>query len=97
MTTTTIRIDDELKTRVAAAARSAGKSTHAFIVEAIEQTVEQAEQAEAHADFHRVADERWAKLLATGKSIGWDDARAYLQTWANGQRPRQPTARKFVR
>jgi predicted transcriptional regulator len=94
MTTTTIRIDDELKIRVAAVAERAGKSAHAFIVEAIEQTVE---QAEAHADFHRVADERWAKMLATGKSIGWDELRIYLEARARGERPRRPTARKFVR
>ena len=94
MTTTTIRIDDELKSRVAAVAERAGKSAHAFIVEAIEQTVQ---QAEAHADFHRVADERWAKLLATGKSIGWDELKVYLEARAKGERPRRPTARKFVR
>jgi predicted transcriptional regulator len=34
MTTTTIRIDDDLKARVAAAAERAGKSTHAFILDA---------------------------------------------------------------
>jgi predicted transcriptional regulator len=94
MTTTTIRIDDELKGRIAAVAQRAGKSAHAFIVEAIEQTVE---QAEAHADFHRVADERWAKLLATGKTVGWDELRAYLEARAKGQRPRRPPARKFAR
>ena len=94
MTTTTIRIDDELKSRVAAAAQRAGTSTHAFIVDAIQQTVD---QAEAHADFHRVADERWAKLLASGKSIGWDEMRAYLEARARGERARRPQARKLVR
>ena len=43
MTTTTIRLDDDLKSRVAAAARREGKTAHAFILEAIAQTVEQAE------------------------------------------------------
>lgn len=55
------------------------------------------EQAEAYADFHRIADERWAKLLATGKAIGWDELRVYLEARANGERPHQPTARKLVR
>ena len=55
MATTTIRIEDELKARVAAAAERAGKSTHAFILDAIAHTVEQAELDD---DFHRVADER---------------------------------------
>jgi hypothetical protein len=69
-------------------------SAHGFIVEAIEQTVQ---LAEVHADRHRVADERWAKMLATGKSIGWDELRVYLEARARGERPRRPTRRKFVR
>lgn len=94
MSTTTIRIEDDLKARVAAAAERAGKTAHAFIVEAIQQTVEQVELDE---EFHRVADERWAKLLATGKTLPWDDAKAYLEARAQGDRPRKPAARKLGR
>lgn len=36
MATTTIRIEDDLKARVAAAARHDGKTAHAFILEAIQ-------------------------------------------------------------
>ncbi|HSV48176.1 MAG TPA: CopG family transcriptional regulator [Ramlibacter sp.] len=93
MTTTTIRLDDDLKTRVAAAAEKAGKTAHAFILDAIAQTVEQAELDEA---FHRVADERWAKLLTTGKTVAWDDAKAYLEARAHGERPRKPVARRLT-
>lgn len=91
MSTTTIRIEDELKARVAAAAERAGKTAHAFIVEAIAQTVEQAELDD---EFHRVADARWAKVLATGKTVSWDEARAYLAARASGERTRKPVARK---
>lgn len=94
MTTTTIRIDDDLKVRVAAAAERSGKTAHAFILDAIAQTVEQAELDEA---FHRVADERWAKVLATGKTVPWNDARAYLEARARGERARKPAARKLGR
>jgi len=52
MTTTTIRIEDDLKARVAAAAERAGKTAHAFILDAIAQTVE---QAELDHECHRVA------------------------------------------
>jgi predicted transcriptional regulator len=89
-TTTTIRIEDELKARVAAAAERAGKTTHAFMLEAIARTVEQAEQDEA---FHRVADARWANVLATGKTVAWDDAKAWLEARSRGERPRKPAAR----
>jgi predicted transcriptional regulator len=91
MTTTTIRIEDELKARVAAAAEQAGKTAHAFIVDAIAQTVEQVELDDA---FHRVADTRWSHLLTTGKTVPWDDAKAYLEARARGERPRKPLPRK---
>ena len=94
MATTTIRIEEDLKGRVAAAAERAGKSAHAFILDAIAQTVEQVELDE---EFHRVADERWAKVLVTGKTVPWDDAKAYLEARARGERPRKPVARKLGR
>jgi predicted transcriptional regulator len=93
MTTTTIRLEGDLKTRVAAAAEKAGKTAHAFILDAISQTVEQTELDEA---FHRVADERWAKLLSTGKTVPWNDAQAYLEARARGERPRKPAARRLA-
>ena len=92
MSTTTIRIEDELKARVAAVAELAGKTAHAFIVEAIAQTVEQAEQDNA---FHEIADKRWARIQSTGETVAWDSAKAYLEARANGERPRKPTARKL--
>jgi len=91
MSTTTIRIEDALKARVTAAAERAGKTAHAFIVDAIAQTVEQAELDD---EFHRVADARWAKVLATGKTVPWDEAKAYLEARSHGERARKPVARK---
>ena len=92
MSTTTIRIEDALKARVAAAAQQMGKSAHAFIVDALAQTVEQVELDNA---FHALADERWANIRASGKTVAWDDAKTYLSARANGQHPRKPTARKL--
>lgn len=94
MSTTTIRIEDDLKARIAAAAERSGKTAHAFMIEAIEQTVEQAER---DLDFHRVADERWAAVVATGKTVSWDEARAYLLARARGERPPKPAPRKASR
>ena len=92
MSTTTIRIDDDLKARVAAAAQQAGTTAHAFILDAISRTVDQVEQDH---DFRRVADERWAKILANGKTVPWEETRAYLEARALGERPRKPIARKL--
>ena len=90
MPTTTIRIEDDLKARVAAAAERAGKTAHAFILDAIAQTVEQVELDEA---FHRLADARWENVLATGKTVSWDDAKSWLEARSRGERSRKPVAR----
>jgi predicted transcriptional regulator len=89
MSTTTIRIEDDLKARVAAAAQQAGKTAHAFILDAISQTVE---QVELDNSFNTVADQRWAKIQASGKTVPWEDARAYLAARANGEPARKPSA-----
>jgi predicted transcriptional regulator len=94
MSTTTIRLDDDLKARVAAAAERAGKTSHSFILDAIAQTVEQAELADR---FHDEADKRWAKILAKGKTVAWDDMRAYLAARAAGNAPPKPRSRKLAR
>jgi predicted transcriptional regulator len=91
MSTTTIRLDEDLKARVAAVAERAGKTTHAFILDAIADRVEQAELED---EFHRIADKRWAKVLATGATVPWDEAKAYLEARARGERVRKPAARK---
>lgn len=90
MSTTTIRLEDELKARINAAARQAGTTAHAFILDALTRTVEQVELDNA---FHALADERWARLRATGRTVAWDDAQAYLAARARGQPARKPPAR----
>jgi len=94
MSTMTIRIEDDLEARLAVAAKRAGTSPHAFILDAIEKIVE---QSELEADLHRVADERWAKVLETGMTIPWDEAKAYVSGRARGERPRKPAARHLKR
>ena len=86
MSTITIRMDQRLKLRLEAAARLLGKSPHALIHDSIAEIVEQVESDD---EFHRVADERWAKILVTGESISWDDARAYLKARAATNSPQR--------
>ena len=94
MSTTTIRIDEALKERLALAAQQSGKTPHAFILDAIAQTVE---QVEIDAQFDRLAEERWARVLATGKTVPWEAAKTYLQARAQGERARRPAARPSKR
>lgn len=94
MSTTTIRLPDDLKARVAAAAKRAGKTTHGFILEAI---AEKAEDSERRDDFHEVAEKRYAAIAATGKTIAWSEMRTYLEERVAGKKPRRPVARKLAR
>ncbi len=92
MSTTTIRIEDDLKARVAAAAEHAGMTTHAFMLDAIAQTVEQIEQVQA---LDAIAERRWSTILNTGKTVSWDATKDYLDARVRGERPRKPTGRKL--
>ena len=94
MSTTTIRIEDDLKARVATAAQHAGKTAHAFMLDAISQTVEQVELDNA---FNTLADQRWANIQASGKTVPWVAAKTYLAARANGEPARKPAARKLAK
>ena len=94
MATTTIRIPVALKARVAVAARRSGKTAHGFILEAI---VEKATQEERLADFHDVADERYAGIVASGKTIPWSEMRKYLEKRLTGRSAKRPHAKKLAR
>ena len=90
-TTTTIRLPDELKARIASAAERAGKTTHSFILEAI---AEKAELEEHRADFDAEADARFAKIVESGKTIPWTDVRHYLEERLAGKQISRPVAKK---
>jgi len=93
-TTTTIRLSDELKTRVAHAAKRTGTTAHNYIVEAI---AEKTEQHERRGDFHNTADQRYAEIVASGRTISWDTMRVYLQKRMVGKKARPPATRKLIR
>jgi predicted transcriptional regulator len=94
MSTTTIRLPEDLKARVAAAAKRAGKTPHSFILEAVAEKTEQEEQRD---DFSEVAEKRFAQIVKTGKTISWGEMRKYLEDRLAGKTPRRPTPRKFAR
>ena len=94
MSTTTIRLPDHLKARVAAAAKRAGTTTHSFILEAI---AEKTSEEEKRGDFHDVAEARYAKVVASGETIPWSEMRTYLESRLAGKKPRRPAARKLAR
>ena len=94
MSTTTIRLPEDLKARVAAAAERAGTTAHSFILEAI---AEKADQAERRAEFRDVAEKRYADLAASGKTIPWEKMRSYLEDRIAGKTVTRPVAKKLAR
>ena len=94
MSTTTIRLPEELKARVAVAAKRSGTTTHNFILEAI---AKKTEQDDLRADFDAVAEERYARIVASGKTIQWQEMRGYLEDRLVGKVVKRPVARKLAR
>ncbi len=75
MSTTTIRLPEALKARIATAAEREGVTAHGFILGAIEAKVGELEQRR---DFHDEADRRWLQFLADGNALDWNEVRAVL-------------------
>jgi predicted transcriptional regulator len=94
MSTTTIRLPENLKARVAAAAKRSGTTTHGFILEAI---AEKAAQDELRAAFDAEAEERYARIVAKGETIPWQEMRGYLEERLAGKEVKRPVARKLAR
>jgi predicted transcriptional regulator len=94
MGTTTIRLPDELKARIAEAAKRAGTTSHNFILEAI---AEKASLVERRAEFDAVAEKRYAAIVESGKTVSWNDMRGYLEKRIAGKPARRPVARKLAR
>ena len=93
MSTTTIRLPEELKARVAAAAERAGTSPHSYILEAI---AEKAEQDERRRSFDDVTESRYATIVASGRAVSWPAMRRYLESRAAGRKTRRPAVRKLA-
>ena len=94
MSTTTIRIPEELKARLSRIAELEGTSTHGLIIEAI---AEKADALEQRQSFYAEAKDRYSHFLTTGESIPWSEMRTYLQGRVAGRKPRRPAARRLAR
>ena len=94
MSTTTIRLPADLKARVAAAAKRSGQTSHGFMLEAI---AAKADQENLRADFDALAEDRYARIVASGKAIPWEEMRGYLEDRLAGKVAKRPVARKLVR
>lgn len=92
MSTTTLRLPDELKQRIIKLAEKSGKTAHGLMLDAIAQKVE---EEEIRASFHHEADARFTEMIDSGVGLPWHDMRAYLQTRASGNTAKTPKARRW--
>jgi hypothetical protein len=83
-----------MKARVAEAAKRSGMTPHGFMLEAI---AEKTEQEYLRADFDAVAEDRYARIVASGKTIPWEEMRGFLEERLAGKAAKRPAARKLAR
>lgn len=84
---TTIKLPEDLKQRIAPLAEAAGKTPHAWMVEALER---QAAMAEARKAFLQDAEAAAAEVDADGALYAAEDVATYLLARAAGRAPSRP-------
>jgi len=94
MSTTTIRLPDRMKERIAHAAKRAGTTSHAFILEAIAERVDDEERRN---NFHATAEQRYAEIASSGMTIPWSEMRSYLENRLADRKTPRPKPRKLAR
>jgi predicted transcriptional regulator len=92
MGTTTLKLPDELKERVAEVVDGTGKSAHAFMVDAIEQQTRLAEQRKSFvADALKARDE----AMRTGKAYSFEDVKRYYTARLAGKPAKRPRLKRW--
>ena len=81
MSTSTFRIDDDLRQRIARVAAANGQTPHGFMVRALAEKVDQAESMLALRDE---AVQRHAAVLAGEPTVEWHDMRDWLRRRVKG-------------
>lgn len=87
MSTTSLKLSDQLKARAARIAKKRGITPHAFMVEAIDQA---ATLAERRAQFVEQALASRTAMLASGKGYSAAEVHAHLRARASGKKSVKP-------
>ncbi len=92
MTTTSLKLPDELRARAAEAARNRGITTHAFMLGAIRDAITAAER---RADFVAAAQAALEETLQSGEGFDAHDVHAYLRAKVSGKTAARPRAKSW--
>ena len=87
MPTTTLKIPEELKARIAAAAEAEEKSPHAFMIDALAKQTALAERRLAFVNAAHIAEQEIAEY---GLVYDADEVFSYLQDKFKGKRAKRP-------
>lgn len=88
---TSIKLDDDLKTRVKHLAEARRRSAHWIMREAIAQYVAHEEHREA---LNQQTLEAWEEFLSTGQHAAADEVREWLESWGTDEERPAPAWRK---
>ena len=92
MSTTSLKLSDELKQRAVAAAEQKGVSPHAFMVQAIEQAATAAERRSSFVGEAKAAREQ---MLGSGKGYDASEVNAYMKARVAGDKAVRPKAKSW--
>ena len=88
-----LRIPDNVKKRVARVAARRDTTSHAFMLEAIREKVE---DEEARIAYYEQANGRLGRMKKTGLAVPADEVFDYLRERAKGGKPARPKARTIA-
>ncbi len=92
MSTTTIRLSEELKARIETLAAESGQTAHAFMLSTLDEVTQDMVRER---DFQAEALRRLEEMERTGEYIELDDLRRYARVLARGERAVRPTVHKL--
>jgi predicted transcriptional regulator len=87
--TTTLKLPEKLKARIARLAKATGRSPHNLMIEALEREVTREERMKA---FVQDALAAKADIEAGGAVYRADDVHAWMERLARGERARRPAS-----
>lgn len=86
-TTTTLKLPEKLKARIASLAKQTGQSPHSLMLRALERDVSREERMR---DFVRAAMASDATAEAGGAVYRAEDVHAWMERLAKGEKPPRP-------
>lgn len=92
MSTTTIRLPEDLKARIETLASESGQTAHAFMLSTLDAVTQDMVRER---EFHAEALRRLEHMDQTGEYIELEDLRRYAQALARGESAPRPTVRKL--